>query len=190
METGVKRWLRISTREELLGNRWLKPFAEHLSSPLLWRWNRRGVARGTALGLFAAFAVPVAQTPFAALFAVGARANLPVAALATFVTNPLTVPFIYYLAYLVGRFALRVQSDTFFALSPDAGAIERAFDWIVTLAGPTYVGLLLFAAASAAIGYLAVHLGWRMWVRQRWKRRKKQRAARPVVRNGASRIEV
>lgn len=189
MESGVKRWLRIPTREELLGNRWLKPFAGHLSSPLLWRWNRRGVARGTALGLFAAFAVPVAQTPFAALFAVGARANLPVAALATFVTNPLTVPFLYYLAYLVGRAMLRLQTDTIFAISPDAGLIERLFSWIVTLAGPTYLGLLLFAAASAVLGYFSVHLGWRIWVGQRWKRRQRLRAARPVVRNGASRIE-
>lgn len=186
----MRGWARIPTREELLGNRWLKPFAEHLSSPLVWRWNRRGVARGTALGLFSAFAVPVAQTPFAALFAVAARANLPVAALATFVTNPLTVPFIYYLAYLVGRAMLQLQSGTIFALSPDAGTIERAFNWIVTLAGPTYLGLLVFAAVSALIGYFSIHLGWRLWVGQRWKRRRARRAAaapRPLA-AGANRI--
>ncbi len=174
----MKGWVRIPTREELLGNRMLRPFATHLSSPLVWRFNRRGVARGTALGLFSAFAVPVAQTPFAALFAVAARANLPVAALATFVTNPLTVPFIYYLAYLVGRALLRLQSETIFALSPDAGGIERAINWTVTLAGPTMVGLLLFAAISAVIGYMAVHFGWRLWVGSRWKRRRQRRSAR------------
>lgn len=165
----------MPTREELLANRWLSPFAVHLSSPLIWRFNRRGVARGAALGLFSGFAVPIAQTPFAALCAVGARANLPVAALSTFITNPLTVPFIYYLAYLVGSAVLRIKAETIFALSPDAGFIERSLMWVVTLAGPTYVGLLLFAAVSAAMGYFGVHLGWRLWVRQRRQRRLRQR---------------
>lgn len=173
----MRDWLRIPTREELIGHRWLQPFAAHLSSPLIWRFNRRGVARGAALGLFAGFAVPIAQTPFAALFAVGARANLPVAAFGTFVTNPLTVPFIYYLAYLIGATLLRINVETIFALAPDAGFIERSLMWMVALAGPTYVGLLVFAFASAAIGYFGVHLGWRMWVGHRWQRRRIRRAA-------------
>lgn len=161
-----------------MASRWLRPFATHLSSPRIWRFNRRGVARGAALGLFAGFAIPVAQTPFAALFAVAARANLPVAALATFVTNPLTVPFIYYLAYLSGRTVLDVKADGLSALGPEAGMVERVLSWVVTLAGPTYLGLLLFAAGAALVGYFAVHLGWRIWVGQRWQRRKRQRARR------------
>ncbi len=158
-----------------MASRWLQPFAAHLSSPLIWRFNRRGVARGAALGMFSGFAVPIAQTPFAALFAVGARANLPVAALSTFITNPLTVPFIYYLAYRVGSALLRIKTEAIFALSPDAGLIERGVMWTVALAGPTYVGLLVFAAVSAAISYFAVHMGWRIWVGQRWRRRQRQR---------------
>lgn len=169
-----------------MANRWLQPFAARLSSPLIWRFNRRGVARGAALGLFSGFAVPIAQTPFAALFAVGARANLPAAALTTFVTNPLTVPFIYYLAYLVGRALLQIKTDTMFALSPDAGMVERAVIWLVALAGPTYLGLLLFAGVGAVVGYVSVNLGWRLWVSQKWKRRQRQRAVRaaPVAAGG------
>lgn len=155
--------------------RLLRPFAAHLSSPLIWRFNRRGVARGAALGLFSAFAIPVAQTPFAAVCAVGARANLPVASVATFVTNPLTVPFIYFAAYLVGRFVLRMNADVAGVLSADVGAIERTLTWIVTLAGPTYVGLLLFAAIASALGYAAVHIGWRLWVLNKWNRRRRRR---------------
>jgi uncharacterized protein (DUF2062 family) len=175
--SGVRRWARLPTREELTASRPLRPFAEHLSSPLIWRFNRRGVARGAALGLFSGFAIPVAQTPFAALFAVAARANLPVAALATFVTNPLTVPFIYFLAYKVGKMLLRVKSESLFAITPDAGMLERTLNWAVTLAGPTYVGLLLFAVLGATLGYFAVHLGWRLTVGLRWQRRGRLRSA-------------
>lgn len=155
-----------------MASRWLRPFARHLSSPLIWRFNRRGVARGAALGLFSAFAIPVAQTPFAAVFAVAMRANLPVAALATFVTNPFTVPFIYYLAYKSGRRILQMHTDTLFELSPGAGFVERSLSWIVTLAGPTYLGLLLFGFAGALVGYAAVHLGWRIKVAQQRRRRR------------------
>lgn len=155
----------------------LRPFARHLGSPLIWHLNRRGVSRGMALGLFSAFAIPVAQTPFAALLAVGARANLPVAALATSVTNPLTVPFVYFAAYMVGRTVLRMKQDVSQAIAADVGMVERTITWIITLAGPTYVGLLLFAAVSAPIGYAMVHLGWRIWVGGRWQRRKARRLA-------------
>lgn len=165
----ASRW-KLPSREELLANRWLNPFAKHLSSPLIWRFNRRGVARGVALGLFSGFAVPVAQTPFAALMAVGARANLPVAAAATFVTNPLTVPFIYYMAYRVGNAALRMDGGSVFDTAFD-GPLEQAMNWIVMLAGPTYLGLLIFAIVSAVVGYFAVDLGWRIGVSRRLQRR-------------------
>jgi hypothetical protein len=171
--------VRIPTREELVASRWLRPFAVHLSSPLIWHLNRRGVARGAALGLFAGFAVPIAQTPFAALFAVAARANLPVAAFLTFVTNPFTTPFIYYLAYRSGRAVLDMQGDAFGAIGPEAGVVEQALVGAAALAGPTFVGLLLFATVGALAGFLAVHLGWRIWVGQRWQRRRRLRARRP-----------
>lgn len=172
----MRRWVKLPTREEMEANRFLRPFARHLASPLVWRFNRRGVARGAALGLFAGFAVPVAQTPFAALFAVAARANLPVAAVATFITNPFTMPFIWVLAFLVGKEAIGLKTDTLMALGPEAGRIEQAIGWVVNLAGPTYLGLLIFAVVGAIAGFLTVHVGWRLWVGQRWHRRRRRRA--------------
>jgi uncharacterized protein (DUF2062 family) len=167
----------MPTREQLEANRLLRPFARHLGSPLVWRFNRRGVSRGAALGLFAGFAIPVAQTPFAALFAVAARANLPVAAVTTFVTNPFTVPFIYVLAFLVGKRAIGMKNETLIALGPEATRLETALGWVVNLAGPTYLGLLIFAAVGAVAGWLTVQLGWRVYVGQRWSRRRRRRAA-------------
>lgn len=166
----MRRRLKLPTRAELLENRFLRPFATHLASPLIWRLNRRGVARGMALGLFAGFAIPVAQTPFAAALAVFARANLPVAAAATLVTNPLTVPFIYYLAFRTGTMILRTEVGEF-ARSDDTGLIRQILSWFLTMAGPTWLGLLLFATISAVLGYFAVHLAWRIRAVSRRKAR-------------------
>ncbi len=173
--------MRAATREEWLAKRWVRPFASRLGSPLVWRFNRRGVARGVALGLFAAFAIPVAQTPFAAVFAFAARANLPVAAACTLVTNPLTVPFVYYLAYRLGSGLLPMQAADFAALAADAGPMGRALAWTMALAGPTYLGLLLFGAVGAVGGWLAVRLGWRWRVGHRWRCRRRRLAGQPLA---------
>ncbi len=173
----MKRWLRVIQREELLASRWLQPFARHLSSPSLWRINRRGMARGIGLGLFAAFAVPLAQTPAAAVLAAVMRANLPVAAAATFVTNPLTMPIFYPLAYLLGSRMLHTPPEAILAFAPNAGMIEGFLGWLVTLAGPTYLGLLVFAMVSAAAGFFITHFSWGLRVRYRRRVRLERRIA-------------
>ncbi|MFO0335322.1 MAG: DUF2062 domain-containing protein, partial [Pseudomonadota bacterium] len=68
--------------------------------------NRRTVARGVAIGVFFGFVFPLGQIPAAVLASPFVRANALVAALATLVTNPLTLPAIYAGAFLVGREAL------------------------------------------------------------------------------------
>jgi hypothetical protein len=52
--------------------------------------------------------IPVAQT-VAALLALPIRANVPVAALTTFITNPLTTPPIWVAGYWIGSWMLKVD---------------------------------------------------------------------------------
>lgn len=172
----MKRLRRhLPTREAMEANRWLRPFAHTLASPLVWRFNRRGVARGVALGLFAAFAIPIAQTPFAAAFALGLRANLPVAALSTLVTNPITFPLVYVLAYQVGGSFLHLRAQADRLLSAGDNPVDRAFTSAFQMAGTTYLGLIIFAVLGAAIGYALTHGAWRLWVSRRWSRRRQMR---------------
>src|SRR3546814_20338831 len=105
-----KTWLAdqirkyMPTREELAKNRYLEPIAHRFLSPELWRFTRRSVPRGVALGLFAEFIVPLGQIFLAAFLALPARANVPLAAAVTSVTNPFTLPFWAFVATLVGDF--------------------------------------------------------------------------------------
>ncbi|MFQ3665727.1 MAG: DUF2062 domain-containing protein [Sphingomonadaceae bacterium] len=179
----MMRWLRkrLPSREALEKNRFLRPFAHKLTSPLIWRFNRRGVARGLALGLFAAFAVPIAQTPFAAAFALGFRANLPVAALSTLVTNPVTFPVIYVGAYQAGRSLLDFRAAADEVLAAADNPVDRWVTTIFETLGTTYLGLILFAIAAAALGYLAAHVGWRVWVSRRWAKRRFRRTRASVA---------
>ncbi|MFN3945604.1 MAG: DUF2062 domain-containing protein [Allosphingosinicella sp.] len=165
----------MPTRESLLANRWIRPFAHRLTHPSLWHFNRWSVARGIALGLFCGFLVPLGQIFLAAFFALTVRANLIVAAAATLVTNPITFPAIYWAAYSLGQRLL--STSGLLAFQPDAadGYLIQSVAWLLSVSAPTALGLLLFAGLSAVFGYLAVHFGWRLWVQRRWASRQARR---------------
>ena len=93
-------------------NRYLAPIAHRFLSPELWRFTRRSVPRGVALGLFSAFIIPVGQIFLAAFVALPARANVPLAAAVTFVTNPFTIAFWAVAANQVGKFMLQIDAAT------------------------------------------------------------------------------
>lgn len=158
-------------RETLLRSRWLKPFAHLFSHPSLWHLNRRSVPRALAIGLFAAFIVPVGQFALAALLAVPVRANVPLAAGATLVTNPLTFPPIYFAAYKLGASLLQ------HAPGPEAGELAHGIgQTLLDVSGPTALGLAIFAIVSALLGYFAGTLVWRLrLVRRRERKRRSSR---------------
>lgn len=92
----------LPSREQLLQNRWLGWLAPFLGHPRLWRWSRRGVALGVAIGVFFGLLIPIAQIPLATAASIILRANIPAAAASTLVTNPITFAPIYYAAYKLG----------------------------------------------------------------------------------------
>ena len=171
----------MPTRETFARSRWLRPVAHRVLAPALWRFHRRSVPRGVALGMLVGVLIPVAQTLFAALLALPARANVPVAALTTFVTNPLTTPPIWFAAYWLGGWLLHL--DAAVAGEPLARAVEGEaagwLRWLFSNAAPaTALGLLVIAIVSAAIGYLASAFFWRAWVAHKWAVRGRERSLR------------
>lgn len=157
----------MKSRDDILASRWLRPFAHLFAHPSLWHLNRRSVPRALALGLFAAFILPLGQFLLAALLALVIRANVPLAAAATLVTNPLTFPPIYYAAYRLG--------STLLSHSPDGRAGEFAQSLgqqLLEVSGPTALGLAIFAIVGAAAGYTLGSLWWRLKLVQRWQNRK------------------
>lgn len=174
------------TREEMARNRYLAPIAHRFLSPELWRFTRRSVPRGVALGLFAAFIVPIGQIFLAAYLALPSRANVPLAALVTFVTNPFTLPFWLVVANKVGNFTLRLD-----AAGPAlAGAKAHSGAWAMVMdffqmAGATAFGFIVLAVVAPTIGYLVSGWVWRSVVSRKRARRLKAMEARLDQRLGA-----
>ena len=174
----------MPTREQMEGNRYIRPFAHRVLRSELWRFTRRSVPRGVALGLLVGIIVPFAQILFAALLSAPIRANVPLAALTTFVTNPFTTPAIWVAAYWIGSWLLRVDATTIVA--PVNTAIEQTelqqfLEWLTGATMVTAFGLIVIAVVSAALSYLISVWTWRWMTARKWARRRVRRGLPPVV---------
>lgn len=176
----------MPSREEMAANKYLAPIAHRFLSPELWRFTRRSVPRGVALGLFAAFIIPLGQIFLAAFLALPSRANVPVAALVTFVTNPFTLPFWLVVANKVGKFTLGLDAGGHTVAS--AAVKTGAWDIVVNffqMAGTTAFGFAVLAAVAPAVGYLVSGWVWRAVVSRRRAKRLKGIEARLDQRLGS-----
>jgi uncharacterized protein len=156
------------TRESVGENRWLKPFASRVLHSSLWRFTRRSVPRGVALGVVTGILVPMGQIPASAILALPLRANIPAAAATTFITNPFTTPPLWVAAYWLGSWMIGSPA----AHGASAPASQGWGDWLLHQAGPaTLTGLATITAALTLIGYFGTALAWRWWIARKWKRR-------------------
>jgi uncharacterized protein (DUF2062 family) len=165
----------IPTRETIHDYRLLRPFASRLTDPSLWRMTRRSVPRGVAVGLFVAVIIPLMHTVIASILAIPARANVVVAAVLTWVVNPLTMPFMYFAAYRIGSWELHHQTPLVDPADAErfSGELSRALFWIHHASGPIALGILTIAVGAAAIGYAGTALAWRFWSLSRWRQRRR-----------------
>ena len=177
MPNFFSRWVdrNMPTRQGMAENKYLAPIAHRFLNPELWRFTRRSVPRGVALGVFAGFIIPVGQIFLAAFLALPARANVPLAALVTFVTNPFTLPFWLVAANKVGRFVLKLDAVTGGAAQSEiASGRWEQFGWFLRTAGVTAFGFVVMAVVGATAGYLLAGLVWRFVVAGKRSRRLKR----------------
>jgi uncharacterized protein (DUF2062 family) len=167
----------LPTRESMESNRFLRPVAHRVLAPELWRFTRRSVPRGVALGMVTGILAPVAQIGISAVLALPLRANIPAAALTTFITNPFTTPPIWVAAYWIGRWILHFDSAVPGQPIANAAANSSWLTWLLDEAGPaTLVGLLTITTVAAILGYIVTAIGWRIWIARKWKHRQQARA--------------
>ncbi len=181
------RWAtnNMPTREGLERNRFARPFAKRILRSDLWRFNRRSVPRGVALGMLVGIIVPFAQILFAALLCVNLRANVPVAGLTTFITNPFTTPFIWVIAYKLGESILRFDSMLYTQPVSTAIAqtdVEQMIQWLTGHGLALGFGLIVLAVIASAVSYLLASFLWRGWIMSKRRARLANAAERRLAR--------
>lgn len=118
--------------------------------------NRRMITRGVAIGLFWAF-IPmpmqmlavIATTPFI-------RFNVPIAITMVWLSNPFTMPFMYYMEYITGNFILGKEG---------IHDIELTVEWFSHNIGdifvPLYVGTAFYSIVVSGLIYVLLN---RLWI--------------------------
>lgn len=179
----------LPSADQVRAHKWLAGRAHWLHHPNLWHLNRHSVAGAVAIGLFAGLVPGPLQMLVAALLCIALKRNLPVALIMTFYTNPFTIVPLYVLAFGYGKLLLGASQHPV-KIEPFQWDWAHWFDslqglwhWMVKLGPPLAVGLAALALTLAALGYLAVHLGWRLHVIYAWRKRKKTRQSRREIGN-------
>ena len=165
----IKRFM--PDRRTIREHKYLRVFGSLLHDPNLFHLNRRSIAGAFAVGLFFAW-VPV---PFQMLLAAGGaiffRTNLPVSVGLVWLSNPLTMPPLFYFAYLLGQAILGGPvGDFHFELSWQWLGNELSAIW-----QPFLLGCFLLGIASSLLGYFGMRLFWRWHVISHWERKKAMR---------------
>ena len=163
------------TKEELQRSPLLKPLGKRIWASELWRFSRRSVPVAVAVGLFVGIVlmIPGLQIVGAALMAVPFRANIPIAATMTFVSNPATTPFFIIAAIDVGnKLGFHADLAAFQKLSAARAPLRDWLAWVLSDAAPAMVsGLLVIGLGFALAGYLLSLVVWRLWIGSKWRSR-------------------
>ena len=150
---------KFAFKRHEVSNQWfMTPFRHLLHDHRLWGVQRRWVVPAFATGLFVAFLPFPGHMLISSLAALMLRINIPVAALATWASNPLTVGPIFYFSYRVGASLLDMPQKSI--------DFELSLDWVtntfVTIWQPMLLGSVLLGGAAALVGFALLDLLWRV----------------------------
>lgn len=153
--------------DNIKDNRFLRIFGPVIHEAQLWHLTRHSVSKAFFVGLFCAFWPIPFQMVVAAGLAITVRANLPLSVALVWITNPVTMPFLFGLAYFVGVFALGTEASSF--------EFELSWQWLeINLASiwqPFLLGCVICGIVAGVLGYISIDTFWKIHTRQAWKNR-------------------
>ncbi|MCA1796972.1 MAG: DUF2062 domain-containing protein [Desulfuromonadaceae bacterium] len=133
------------------------------------------IAKGFAVGIFVGMTPLIGlHTAIAVFVAMVLGQNKIAAAMAVWISNPVTAPFLYVAQYKTGRFIL----DTPYISFPDQFNLESLSHFSSTLILPLCLGSFIYALLAAAVAYaivLRIIPLLKSWRIARWPRPFKRR---------------
>ena len=152
----------------IVKNRWIKLLGPRLQESGLWHINRKSCSSGVAVGVFCAFVPIPFQMLLAAIASILLRSNILVAVPMVWISNPITMPPMFYFCYLVGAQILNSNIEVF--------AFELSFTWLLTglleIWQPFLLGCLVVGFVTSALSFILIRVLWRLHILTHIKNRK------------------
>lgn len=152
-------------------NKNLKFLGDHLHSPNLWHLNRRSVSLAFAIGLFVAFIPTPGQMAIAAVVAIWLKANLPISVALVWLSNPFTMPPLFYGAYRLGLCVLQMPAPS----ADFAFSLETFMSGLGEIWQPFLLGCFIIGSVLSVLGYFGIQFFWRRSTLNRWQQRKSRK---------------
>ncbi len=157
-------------------NRYLALLGDSIHESELWHLTKCSVAGAFFIGIFCAFLPIPFQSLLAATLAILFKRNLALSVALVFITNPITMPPIFYFNYWVGSLLLGDPAVYQQAQINDIwGWLTKNFDII---GKPLILGSLISGLVFGYLSYLTIHWFWVWKVTTRWKIRKQLRKSK------------
>jgi len=154
-------------------NKNLNFLGDHLNSPNLWHLNRKSVSLAVAIGLFVAFIPTPGQMAIAAAVAIWLKANLPISVALVWLSNPLTMPPLFYAAYRLGLCALQMPAPA----ADFTFSLETFMSGLGSIWQPFLLGCFIIGSVLSLMGYLGIQFAWRRMTLNKWRQRKSRKMA-------------
>lgn len=117
--------------------------------------NKKMISRGVFIGLFIAMIPMPAQMLAVFAFTFLGKFNFPIAIAMCWITNPVTMPFIYYFQYMTGQFLLGM----------DPIDIQISLEWFNNnfkdIMIPLYFGSIVYSITLSTIAYYGINFYWK-----------------------------
>jgi uncharacterized protein (DUF2062 family) len=157
--------------EKIRQNKSLTFLVPLMGKPNLWHLNRRAVAQAFFIGIFCAFIPMPFQMALAGILAFYFNSNLPISIGLVWISNPITMPPLFYATYRLGAYLLDSPSHDFNSdMSLESLLSDLNDIWI-----PLYFGSFLAGIIFATLGYISIRILWRLHVVSLWEKRKEER---------------
>lgn len=152
----------LPTITKIKENKMLKIFGTLLHKREIWSLSRKKILGGVFIGMFVAFIPMPMQMLLVAFLSILFSVNFPVTILLVWISNPLTMPFIYYYEYELGNLILNKQSSIEFS-------IDNMYNQLHEIALSLYVGTFV---VSTILSFLAVFILNILWIKEVKRKRK------------------
>ncbi|NQY42220.1 MAG: DUF2062 domain-containing protein [Legionellales bacterium] len=158
----------IPSNDNLRTNKHLQIFGNKLLKNQIWNLNINTTSRAFAVGVFCAFLPIPFQMVVAAALAIITNANLPISVALVWLTNPITIPPVFYFCYRVGVILTGSTIQT--------TSISLSIEWLSSQLGkimlPLIVGSLFCGIISAIFSYYFIKTAWKIQTGRKWRNRR------------------
>ena len=132
--------------------------------------NRKSVSKGALVGLFWGFIPMPMQMAAVMLTTPFIRFNVPLAISAVWLSNPFTMPPMYYMEYLTGNFILGREG---------IADIELTMEWFTEhfddILIPLYTGAAFYSIVISSLAYFLINRLWISSVKKEKSEKEKKR---------------